>query len=279
MTEDDSAKSYWQGLAQSYAAAGAPLRPSREDIEFLESAMAECAARRKPEHLRALLLGVTPDIAAMRWPEGTRLTAADNSFSMVRAVWPGNVPGRRLGVCANWLALPVRESSCDAVIGDGSMNCVRFPAGFRALAESVRGVLREDGISVLRCYTRPVPGEGPDEVFEDLRRGEIVSFHHFKFRLLMAMQESTEQGIAVAEVYREWMERKVDLGALSGRAGWEKKTIDTMELYRGRETVHTFPSMAEFRSVLSEHFEELGVSSPSYSLSERCPVLVLRPRR
>jgi len=214
----------------------------------------------------------------MSWPEGAWLTAADYSFDMVRGVWPGNVNGTRAALCTDWQALPLRPRSCDVVIGDGAMNCVRFPGSFRELAKNLRAVLHDDGLALLRCYVQPPLPETPGEVFRDAARGAIPTFHQFKFRLLMAMQESSEQGVAVDAVYEMWMSRNKELRGLRERAGWSHEETATIDLYRGSNTVHTFPTIRELRSVLLDDFEEREISNPPYVLSEHCPILVLKPR-
>jgi SAM-dependent methyltransferase len=244
----------------------------------MQETVATWAARQSEVTLNALLLGVTPEIAGMRWPAASSLTAVDGSAAMVAAVWPGDIPRQRRVVCGDWLALPFKESACYIVIGDGSMNCLPYPDGYRQMAAEVRRVLSRDGILILRCYIQPAVHERPEEVFADIYRAPTPSFHHFKFRLLMAMQQSTQAGIAVNDVYRYWADRNIDTTLLNRRAGWDQGAIDTIELYRHSVTVHSFPTLAEYRAVLLEFFDEVSLSSPPCDLGERCPVLVLRPR-
>ncbi len=275
-------KVYWDDFAASFAAIGAPLRPSAEDVLCFEESVANWAANRpkngRPrERLHALLLGVTQEIAGMRWPDASSLLAVDQSLPMAQVVWPGNIPARRWAVCGDWLALPRRESSCDVVIGDGAVNCLKYPQGLRALAEKVSRVLCEDGIVVLRCFVQPEEKELPEQVFSDMFRSRIQTFHQFKFRLLMAMQPSAEQGIAVNDVYKAWMSGNIDLNWLMSRTGWEKQAIDTIKAYRDKEVVHTFPTVTELRAVLLEFFDEISVSVADYCLGERCPRFVLKP--
>ena len=274
-----SRETYWVSLAHAYAVLGPPLRPSGEDIRLMEQAVATWAAGHPAVRPEALLLGVTPDIANMRWPEATSLMAVENSVAMVRGVWPGNLPEKKWAVCADWLQLPRKSASCHIVVGDGSMNCVRYPDGFRALSAQVSDILTDGGIFVLRCFLQPARKERPEDVIADILREPIPTFHHFKFRLLMAMQRSAWQGIAVDEVYRFWVSRNLDESLLISRAGWEKLAIDSIKLYRGTDTVHTFPTLAEIGSVLHERFQEVSISTPSYNLGERCPILLLRPKR
>ena len=240
--------------------------------------MEQAVASHAKDCLQALLLGVTPAIVRMQWPERTSLLAVDNSTAMAQALWSRDVPRNRWVVCGHWLAMPRRDRSCDVVIGDGSMNCVRYPDDFRAVAAEVCRLLRDDGIFVSRCFLQPAVPERPEDVFADLFRTTIPSFHHFKFRLLLAMQRSTQEGIPVKDVYRFWASRNVDLDLLISRTGWERSAIETMELYRDQGTVHTFPTLPEWRSVLLEFFDEISLSTPSYNLGECCPTLVLRRR-
>jgi hypothetical protein len=271
-------KSYWDHVAPSFSVLGPPLKPSPEDIRFVEKAVANWTSSHPGKRLRALLLGVTAEIATMRWPEASSLIAVDNSFEMARTVWPGNIPSKRRAVCGDWLSLPQSPASCDVVVGDGSMNCVRYPDGFRALARSVLSVLRPDGVLLLRSFVQPEVKDSIEQVFSDLLQGTFPTVNHFKFQLLMAMQRSTQQGIAVDDVYREWVRRKVDKDHLTTRTGWEKQSIRSIELYQGQDVVHTFPTVSELRSVLAEFFDEVSISTPAYFLGDRCPSFVLTPR-
>jgi len=276
--ETKPADPYWARIAALYAQMRPPLRPSGEDIRFYEETVGAYALRHPKQANRALLLGVTPDIAAMRWPLSFSLLGIDHSNEMVKGVWPGNVPGRRWAVNGNWLSLPKRPSSCDIVIGDGSMNCLRYPDDQRAFAGSVRGVLKREGIFILRCFTQPVQQERPDQVLEDAMRGEIPTFTQFRFRLLMAMQPSTRAGVAVNDAYRFWTSHGARESLLLSRTDWESE-LDYIEVYRDGGAVHTFPTLAEFRAKLSEFFDEISVSFPTYYAGDRCPRLVLTPRR
>jgi hypothetical protein len=273
------AESYWDRFAQSFASLGSPLRPSPQDTQFMHRAITDWAALRPGECLDALLLGVTPEIAEMQWPEHSMLTAVDKSLSMVRRVWPGNVPGKRRAVCGNWLLLPRPESSCHIVAGDGSFNCLAYPQEFRAMAAAIFAVLKDAGILILRCYLQKAAPESPEQVYADLRRGTIRSFHAFKLRLLMALQNNAQEGIAVRHAYGSWADHHLELGSLPSGQGWRKSAMDTIEYYKNSSTVYAFPTLAAMRGVLGEFFEEVSLLTPSYELGERCPTVVLRPRR
>jgi hypothetical protein len=269
--------SYWDHFAAAYANLGGPLRPSGEEIGLIEGIVREWTESRRIASPRALLLGATPAIAAMNWPAKTRLTGVDDSFPMAKSVWPGNVPGERAMVCGNWLAMPVREASCDVAVGDGSINCLSYPEGFRALAETVSRLLRGSGLLVLRCYLQAEPRESAEELHDEALRGSIGSFHTFKLRLLMALQRSAQAGIAVEDVYR-WVRRHVDLSSLPERTGWSRASVETLEFYRDSATVYAFPTLDELRSELLPRFEEAALHVPTHEMGPRCPILVFEAR-
>jgi SAM-dependent methyltransferase len=272
-------ETYWDGLARAYAALGSPLRPTREEIETMERAVAAYAAGEGDRRLQGLMLGVTADIATMQWPTRCSVLAVDLSREMIRSVWPGDIAGVRRAVCGNWMRLPTRPSSRDIAIGDGSMNCVSYPDGFRAVAASVFTALKSDGIYVVRCYAQLKRKEEPAAVMESLAGRENPSFHHFKFRLLMAMQRNVREGVAVDEVYRYCAKYRLDPAVVAATQGWDVEAIRAIELYRDAPTVHFFPTLAEQRAILREYFDELSCSTGAYALGERCPILVLTPRR
>jgi SAM-dependent methyltransferase len=269
--------SYWDGFAQAFANLGSPLRPAVADIQFLEDTIAAWASNHQVPRLCGTMLGVTPELAKMHWPEGSQLLAVDKSMPMAKTAWPGNLPGRRAVVCGNWLALPRGAASCHVVAGDGSINCLRYPDEFLTLGESVARVLTEDGILVLRCYLQSNTPEDPADVYSDLLTGAVQSFHAFKLRLLMATQKSVGEGVALRDVWASWEKRNLDRAGLFVR--YDRPAVETIEYYRNSSTVYAFPTLAELRQVLHPVFEELRLLTPDYELGDRCPTLVLKPWR
>lgn len=252
-----------------------PLRPSEAEITSMECVVRDWTISQGITSPLALLLGVTPAIANMHWPATTSLMAVDKSFPMAKTVWPGDVPGQRAMVCGDWLALPRRETSCDVVIGDGSINCLAYPDGFRALAEAGSRVLRRNGLMILRCYLQAALRESAEQVHEAALDGAVGSFQAFKLRLLMALQQTARDGIAVSDVY-EWVCRNVDLPALARRMGWTKPAVETIEHYKGSGTVYSFPTLEELRAELLPRFEELSLLIPGHEMGPQCPIVVLK---
>jgi SAM-dependent methyltransferase len=265
----------WRGFEGVYANLGSPLLPSVEDRHFLEYAICEWVAAHPGETLQALLLGVTPGLAGISWPQRSFLLAVDRSESMIASVWPGNVPSIRGAIRADWLALPVRDRSLDLVAGDGSRIALRYPDGYRTLARAIRSVLRPGGVLVLRAFVRPPVAEDPGDVIAELPRH--ASFHQFKLRLLMALQASPEEGVQLDHAHRYWTACNIDRAALALETGWRREEIDTMDRYRGLDDVYTFPTIAELLALTAEFFAATSIFVPSYPLGECCPSLVMQP--
>jgi len=269
---------YWDRFAQSYASLGGPLRPSRADVAAFESIVRQWTVSQRIIRPRALLLGATPAIATMQWPDGTWLTGLDRSFPMAKSVWPGDSPGERGMVCGDWLQPSLGNNSCDLVIGDGSLNCLTYPIASKALVRAVSGLLRRGGLLILRCYIQAEPRESPDDLQTEALRGAIASFHTFKLRLLMALQPTLEEGVAVRDAYR-WIARNVDLPSLSKTAGWPRAEVETIEHYKDSDTIYAFPTLDQQRAALLPEFAEVSFLTTPHEMSSRCPILGFRPTR
>jgi len=263
---------HWALFGENYARYESPLIPSGQDLAAFRRAIASWRPGYRRKRLRVLLCGVTPAIAGMSWPDETDLLGVEKSIETIHALWP-HPAGRRWPLCGDWLQLPQADGSCDIVAGDGSFNCMDYPEGYRALASSLHRILRVRGLLLMRCFTRPEQPEEPAEVFADLHACRILSFHHFKWRLVMAMQADVTRGVFVNDVYDAWAAAGIDAKQLSERTGWDEKVIETIKFYEGKRTQLSFPTLAEVQAVLAECFQEISICHPGYPLGERCPTL------
>ena len=275
----DDAVIHWNRSASVWDVVGPPLRPCAEDLAIMEREVAGWALSRPGGRTRALLLGVTPEIACMAWPAATELIACDESDEMIRHVWPGDVPGRRHAQRADWLRLPVADGAMDIVIGDGSFSCVDmdFPAGHEHLARSIHRVISSDGLLVVRIYAQQEPSEDPRRVFDDLVAGRFGTFDAFRLALLMAMQGESPS-VVLDDVYQAWSRAAIDFDAVAEGNRWRPEVVNSVLRYRGKRARYSFPTVGQVRSTLSPWFDEVSAHRPRYQLGDRCPVLVLRPR-
>jgi SAM-dependent methyltransferase len=271
---------FWEAMAG--AAPGRilvpPVAPSEEDIGLLVTRSHEVAAM-TGRPLQALMLGVTRQIAEMRWPAGTSLIAADWSPGMVHRWWrarPG--PGLRSVLLADWRRLPLAPCSQDIAVGDGCFAALAsLDECARATAEIGR-VLRPGSWFLLRCFVRPDSPERLDDLFDDLFRGRIRAPEAFCLRLAMAMHDRSLRGTRRAATWSVFDARVADRGALLGRLGWPPDALTMVERWRGSRACLAFPTLGELREVAGPWFELVDCSFGGYELGERCARVALRAR-
>jgi SAM-dependent methyltransferase len=155
--------------------------------------------------LEAAVLGVTPEIVNMGWPEQTLVTAFDKEPAMIGYLWPKAVNPHAKAVCCNWRSLPVADACLGVVAGDGSLTQLSFSGEHQDVARELTRVIMPGGILVLRLFVPPLEPESVEHVFEDLWSGQIENFNAFRWRLLMSLQESPEKGVCVGRPGRNGM--------------------------------------------------------------------------
>lgn len=269
---------HWNSHSRHWHRVGPPLRPDTTDVSTAEEMLQTIADDPRPRPAAALLLGVTPELAGMRWPVGSGLLAVDRSTEMIQGVLPRHTPVPLQAVCGEWSTLPLADSSIGYAAGDGCLTVLENPEALRALSAEVRRVLASSGGFVIRLFVQAAQPEQPDQVLADLLAGRIGNFHIFKWRLAMALHEGLDQGVHVRDIWRCWQDMDIPARSLSERLGWSVEEIGTIDAYRDAQARYTFSTLEEAREIFSEHFQEQDCRVPDYELGERCPTLLLAPR-
>ena len=267
----------WNDVACRWNDWGPPLRPCAEDLRLMRAALARWLEANPIGRLRVFLCGVTPEIVTMPWPRAIDLTAVDQAESMVRVVWPGDIPGVRRAVVGNWLATGLASGSFDVAVNDGGFGFFDHPVGVAALLKELQRLLTPNGIFICRDFAQVKPRETLPQVLDAARRGQMSNFHIFKWRLAMALQASSTQGVRQGDIWQTWTDAAIDATMLP-QPGWSPQAVGTIDFYRGKEARLYFPTVDEFRTILEESFEQIEVQYPAYELGERCPILSARPR-
>lgn len=269
-----TARSYWDQLALRWRVPE-PLAPGRADIDWFERQ----AARHAAGAPRAALLGVTAGIAAMRWPAGTRLVAADWSTNMLKLVWPGKVAtAAAFAICADWRELPFANGAVDLVAGDGCYTAMGALDRAAALNAEMRRVLRPRGAVLMRCFCRPARGLEVDGLFAQLHAGRFRNLDLFRWLLAMALQRDAATGIAVRRIGEEWARRVPEARALQAGMGWTDDALTNMERMAGSTMTYNFASLDELLRAAAPAFELLERDTPDYAWGEFFPRIVLRAR-
>jgi SAM-dependent methyltransferase len=262
-------------FARQWRVIDVPLRPHEDDVAVYASVVDAWQRAHRERRARGLLLGVTAEIATMNWPRGASLVAVDHSFPMVANVWPK--PPHGTAVCADWRTMPLPDRSRDVALGDGCLTLLSIPDARDAFARNLKRVLVDDGVLALRCFCRPEETETPRQVLDDLEGGRVRGFHAFKWRFVMAVHGSAENGVRLADVWDCWSAEVRDPDALAARCGWPLESVRSMQVYRDSETRYLFSTVEESRRSLAPWFTLESQHVGDYELAERCPILVFRP--
>ncbi len=279
ITAGKTRRDHWDNQARQWNSLGPPLRPGPGDVRLIEALVEESFEAMRGVPLQALLLGVTPELACMGWPHGTKLLAVDRCLGMIRDVWPRDclaLPA--LSVCGEWRVLPISDGVVHVVVGDGCYPLLDSPGGYQAMGKELRRVLKPAGRLIMRFFVRPERAESPAAVFSDLRGNRISNFHIFKLRLAMSLQGSLEAGVRLGDVWERWRTEGLDADILSRQLNWPRTEIATIDAYRGVDTRYAFPTLQEMRAGLAEHFVELACHVPDCEPGKYFPTLVMKPR-
>ena len=275
LPDDPAPAGHWPVIARRWSLVGPPLRPSADDVAVYAE-----VARSRPAP-RALILGVTPEIYRLPWPDGADVVAVDHTRAMIEAVWPGPPDA---AVCADWTDLPLESGSRHLAFCDGGLHLLPYPEGQSAVVESLARVLAPGGLLALRLFVPPDPPVGVDRetaaaVIDDLHAGRIASLNVLKLRLGMALQRDAHAGVVLGSVYDRLLEAAPDLPALAAAIGWPLDQTLAIDSYRGSTARYSFASLDQVRDLFCMApggFDLVSVRTPTYDLGERCPILVLR---
>lgn len=265
----------WAAHAGQWSLIGSPLRPHPQDLAVAQRAVDRFAGESK---WYALLLGVTRELACLRWPCGAALLAADLSAAMLEREWQAPEACASMAVRCRWQELPIADGSVSLVLADGSLSALPDVVSVRRVLGQVARVLRPDGAFVLRAYARPERPESPWRVLDDLQNGRISSMHAAKWRLAMALHGTVSSGVVLQRIWKAFRQAVPESRALAERTGWSIETIDTIDAYRGVESRYLFPTLTELRELMAPWFAEQECVFPSYEVGECCPTLTLRLR-
>jgi SAM-dependent methyltransferase len=221
-------------------------------------------------------MGVTPEIYALDWPAGTRITAMDNNPDMIANMWPGEPED---ALCCDWREMCLPDASVDMAVCDGGLIMVPYPAGTSLIVQELARVLTPGGIFACRLYLPPDPPESAADVIDDLLRGRIPSPNHLKLRLWGAVQPDPRDGVNVSDIWSEIADLMADRTAVYAATGWPKTQVDTLEPYRTSTYRYHLPSLDQTKELFLSApggFSVDRLETSSEHLGDRCPTIIAR---
>jgi SAM-dependent methyltransferase len=270
---DRSALPYWEARSVRWKVS-TPISPLPDDVRFYEANAARYAG--ESQGLRALLLGVTPAIATMRWPAGTRLIALDWAGGMLSNVFPrAQVASFAHALRGDWREMPLADACVDLVVGDGCYSTFSTFEGPADVNREVARVLRPGGRFCLRCHRRPDAAIPMEQLFGRLLAGEFGDLDMFRWQLAMALHGDSRDGVCLGDVWDAWHEHVPNAGKWLARFGWSEQALANFEGWKGSRSRYLFPSLAELRTLVSTNFDLEDCDIPEYEWGEHFPRLTM----
>jgi SAM-dependent methyltransferase len=269
-----AAAEIWPDISRVWEQVGSPLRPSAQDISFFNSTINSWANEKRTP--RALILGVTPELYNLPWPDGTDLLAVDRTQGMINNVWPGP---RNAAICDDWTTMPLQSGSRDIVLCDGGVHLLTYPHEHRKFVQTLHRVIAPDGLCIFRLFIPPEKREEPEKVLQDLLDAKISNLNLLKLRLDMALHKDITQGVQLGLVWDAIHQAAPDFNRLASRLGWSLEHLLVINTYRDCQTRYHFLNLDDVRHLFCENpggFRLEAVNVPTYELGERCPTVVFR---
>lgn len=272
--KNTSPSSQWPEMARNWKHIPSPLRPSPQDVESYRQVINIWAQAHPGRAPRALILGVTPELYDLPWPDRALLRAADRSRAMIDYVWPGPAEA---AIHRDWIDLDLPAASVDMIVSDGGLIMPDYPKGQQALCDNISRMLVPGGLTAFRLYTPPAQRESAENVLKALNEGAVSNLSVLKLRLGMAMQQSPEQGVALADVWTRLREEADSWQELAGRLDWNYDHLQLIDAYRDSPASYYFATAEQ----TAAQFENAGLRyvksiTHRYEMGEQCPVVVFQ---
>jgi hypothetical protein len=191
---------------------------------------------------------------------------------MIERAWPHTgLPAQTHIVQADWMNMPLRDASCDVVLGDGCYTAIGSLTSITAMNRAVARVLARGGIYALRCFSRGEQRAGVDELFDDLLSGRQTDLGLFRWLLMMALQGDGRDGVRLDDLWRTWQARVP--ASTVARFQWRPSDLASIERYAGQRVRYVYPTIDEMREAAAPSFDLVDCELPDYPAGEHFPRL------
>ena len=274
LTQSTDQRSVWRKHSGQWGKVGAPLRPSVQDGTLMMAAVSAELGRTPASDV--VVLGMTPEIIQLPWPESVRLQAFDHSAEMIASVWQPHQRVVSSAQQASWQSLPVADRSVCVAVGDGSFNVLPDLLSYANVLRELARVLQPGGLLCCRYFALPPVRESLQAVAAAVKAGEVKSFHALKWRVAMAVCEGPTFSVALPAIRAAFEALFPDRDSLAAATGWPREVIDTIDVYQGVQTRYTFVGLDTLQALCAPWFTLEALACGDYELAERCPTLSLR---
>jgi glutathione peroxidase-family protein len=233
---------YWNKLEP-------PLRPSTNVVNQFQEIIGPVKS--------LLVLGCTKELYSL----ASDVTVADQDQVRLNLL-----ASDQKQFCGDWLKLKTLEKF-DAVVGDGSLNCLKFPQQWQELIHICKGLT--NGKVAIRVFETPDLIRFSSMIQEDLEAGKIKNFCSLKWELAMHMAYH-EPSVRVKKIHQLFY-MMFDKQKLSEQTGWSLESIDTIDAFKDSEMVLDFPREIHIKQAFPK---VIRLNSEGYPFADRCPFYI-----
>jgi hypothetical protein len=263
-------------LAETWPLLQPPLRPSAGDLAAFQQVIDEWVEAHHGGTPRALILGATPELWELAWPDRTKVCVIEPDPEVARQLWPG--PERSLRV-ARWLTTAPTDGPFDIVFCDAGLHTLGFPAAQTELCRRLAAVMPAGGQLAMRLITPPSQREPSVRVVSELWAGNIPDMSQLVMRLCHALQQSPAGGVRADAVWLKLRSLCKDWETLLDRTGWSSDSIGIAELLRFSTANYHFVTLVEVLDMFvhghNSPFEMSRLVTGGGPMAVQCPVLTL----
>lgn len=252
---------------------GSPLRPAAEDVAAMQRVIGLWCRDHAGEPPRGLILGVTPEIHNLAWPDRTLIRAVDRDPEMAKFVWPGDPQSV---IRADWREAFLPPHSTDIAFCDGGLQLLAYPHDQQRMIENLARIVAPGGFAVFRLFTPSPVVEDVEAVLRALEDRRIPSLNHLKLRLWSALQDNPTEGVCLADVWTA-LRRLVDTDwqELADRLHWDVEHLAMIDAYHECAARYHLITLGEATQLFSaQGFRRVSTVIPNYPLGRHCPTVV-----
>ena len=254
--------SHWLARSTHWSKIKAPLRPTNETVTTQKTLLDYGGS--------ILLLGGTPEY----WHLFDNICALDREPSILKNVWPGDRDNKSSRQ-ADWMTVDIPSNTYDGIVGDGSLNMVKFPTDAKILINRCIDWLKPGKAMAIRLFSRPNKAIS----INDLRQNaQILSWDAWRANLNMYIACNNESNVLSAARLEIFNMIFPDREELADETGWDLEMINTtMDSYKNGTMTTSYPTIEEWKSIIPDTILKVDfVDVGGYELSDFFPILYLR---
>jgi hypothetical protein len=174
--------------------------------------------------------------------------------------------------------MPLESGSAHFILGDGCTTQLANRKAYKVFFKEQRRIIKNDGFLLMRCFLNTQKRESNNQIIKSALQGRIQFFGSLKWRIAMALLSKRHTfSIKVKKIHEAFNSLFPLRIELAKSCHWNIDLINTIDTYKNSDISYTFPSLKELKTLIAPEFEIIKIYYPHYELTERCPIILMRP--